>query len=73
MNTIARLHGIPREFVSDRDSNSTSNLWKGLFKRFRTNLIMNTTYHPQKDGQAKRVNQVIEDMLIMYVMDQPSK
>jgi hypothetical protein len=30
-------------------------------------------YHPQSDGQTKRVNQVIEEMLRMYVMDKPSK
>ena len=29
---IARLHGIPKTIVSDRDPKFTSNLWKGLFK-----------------------------------------
>ena len=50
-----------------------SNFWKGLFKEFGTNLNFSTTYHPQIDGQTKRVNQVIEDMLRMYAMDWPSK
>jgi hypothetical protein len=31
------------------------------------NLI--TTYHPERDGKTERVNQVMEDMLRMYVMD----
>ena len=31
------------------------------------------TYHPSSDGKTERVNQVIEDMLRMYVMDKPSK
>jgi hypothetical protein len=30
-------------------------------------------YHPESDGKKKRVNQVIEYMLRMYVMDKPSK
>ena len=30
-------------------------------------------YHPQTDGQIERVNQVVEDMLRMYVMQQPGK
>jgi hypothetical protein len=32
-----------------------------------------TTYHPQIDGRIESVNQMIEDMLRMYVMDMPSK
>jgi exosome complex RNA-binding protein Rrp4 len=36
-------------------------------------LNFSTTYHPETDGQTKRVNQVIEDMLMMFVMDIPSK
>jgi hypothetical protein len=30
-------------------------------------------YHPDSNGKTERVNQVIEDMLRMYVMDKPSK
>ena len=73
MKEIARLHGVPKAIVSDRDSKFTSNFWKGLFKEFRTNLNRSTAYHPQADGQTERVNQVIEDMLRMYMMDRPSK
>ena len=73
MREVARLHGIPKAIVSDRDSKFTSNFWKGLFKEFGTSLNLNTAYHLQTDGQTERVNQVIEDMLSMYVMDPPSK
>jgi transposase InsO family protein len=73
MKEVARLHGIPRTIVSDKDTKFTSNFWRGLFKLFGTNLNFITTYHPQTDGKTKRVNQIIEDMLRMYVMDKPSK
>ena len=73
MRDIARLHGVPKTIVSDRDPKFTSNFWKGIFKRFKTNLNFSTTYHPESDGKTERVNQVIEDMLRMYVMDKPSK
>jgi hypothetical protein len=73
MREVARLHGIPKTIVSDRDPKFTSKFWKGLFKGFRTNLNFNTAYHPESDGKTERVNQVIEDMLRMYVMDKPSK
>jgi hypothetical protein len=59
--------------VSDRDPKFTSNFWKGLFKVFGTNLNFSTSYHPESDGKKERMDQVIEDMLMMYVMDKPSK
>jgi hypothetical protein len=30
-------------------------------------------YHPKLDGKTKKTNIIIEDMLIMCVMEQPSK
>jgi hypothetical protein len=60
MREIARLHGIPKTILFDRDPKFTSNFWKGLFNGFGTNLNFSTTYHPESDGQTKRVNQVIE-------------
>jgi hypothetical protein len=50
MKEIARLHGVPKEIVSDRDPKFTSNFWKGLFKGFGTNLNFSTTYHPESYG-----------------------
>jgi hypothetical protein len=35
------------------------------------NLNFSTAYHPEFDGHTERVNQVIKDMLRMYVMDKP--
>jgi transposase InsO family protein len=73
MKEIARLHGIPRTIVSDRDTKFSSNFQRGLFKGFGTNINFSITYHPQKYGKTKRVNRIIEDMLRMYAMDKPFK
>jgi hypothetical protein len=73
MKEIYRLHGIPKTIVSERDPEFTSKFWKGLFNGFGTNLNFSSAYHPKSDGQTKRVNQLIEDMLRIYVMDKPSK
>jgi acyl-ACP thioesterase len=73
MKEIARLHGIPKTIVSDRDPKFTSKFWKVLFNGFGTKLNFSTAYHIESDEQTEKVNQVIEDMLRMYVMDKPSK
>jgi hypothetical protein len=44
---ISRLHGIPKEIVSNRDTQFTSNLSRGLFKGFGKILNFSTTYHPK--------------------------
>jgi hypothetical protein len=46
MKEIARLHGIPKAIVSNRNTNFTSKFWRGLFKVFGTNLNFSTAYHP---------------------------
>jgi hypothetical protein len=73
MKEVARIHGVPKKIVSNIDPKFTSNFWKGLCKGFGTNLNISTTYHPLSNGKSKRTNIIFEDMLIMYVMDQPSK
>jgi hypothetical protein len=70
---VARLHGIPKTIVFDRDPKFTSKFWKELFEGFITNLNFNIAYHLESDGKIERVNQVIEDMLRKYVMEKPSK
>ena len=70
---IFKLHGLPKAIVSDMDPKLTSNFWKGVFADLGTKLNFSTAYHPSTDGQTKRVNQVLEDMLGMYVIDMPTK
>ena len=69
MKEIFWLHKIPKVIISDRDYKFTGNFWKSLFKRLDTKLNFSTTYHSQTNGQIERVNQVLEDMLRMYVRD----
>jgi hypothetical protein len=73
MKEIFRLHGIPKMVISDRDVKFTSAFWKELFAGLNTNLNFSTSYHPQMDGQTERTNQIVEDMLCMYVRTKPNK
>lgn len=72
MQNVFKLHGLPKTIISDRDVKFTSTFWRTLFADLGTQLNFSTAYHPQTDGQTERVNQVVEDMLRAYVMQQPT-
>ena len=69
VDDIVRLHGIPRNIVSDRDSRLTARFWKIFQKAMGSELSFSTTFHPQSDGQSERTIQTLEDMLRMCVLD----
>jgi hypothetical protein len=50
MKEIFRLHGMPKEIVSDRDTKFTSNFWKSLMVGLETKLLFSIAYHPQTNG-----------------------
>ena len=53
---IFKLHGLPRNIISDRDSKFLSLFWKELFKLARIELTPITSYHPQTYAQIEIVN-----------------
>ena len=57
--------------MTDRDPRFKSRFWKSLQLALGTRLNFSTTFHPQTDGQSKRVIQVLEDMLRGCVLDFP--
>ena len=67
IDTIFRLHGLPREFVSDRDPRFTSAFWQPVFKTIRTRLKMSTSDYPETDSQTERANRGLEEILRGYV------
>lgn len=66
-------HGLPTSIVSDRDRIFTSNFLSELFKLSGVQLCRNTAYHPQSDGQTKRLNQCLETYLRCFVHACPAK
>jgi transposase InsO family protein len=60
---IVCLHGVPKKIQSDRGTQFTSRFWERLHATLDTQLRFSSAYHPQTDGQTKRVNQILEDML----------
>ena len=73
LKEIFRLHGIPKVIISDRDVKFIGNFWRSLFSRLELQLNFSTDHHLQTDGHTERVNQIVEYMLRMYVMNNPTK
>ena len=69
LEDIVWLYGIPDWIILDRDPVFTLVLWTSLQYALGTQLNFNSAYHLETDGQTKRVNQVLEDMLRIYVVD----
>eukprot|EP00253_Pinus_taeda_P024905 PITA_24905 len=67
------LHRILKVVISDKDVKFTSTFWKNLFSGLGTQIQFSIAYHYETDGQTERVNQVLEDMLHMFLMKQPHK
>ena len=62
-----RLHCLPRDMVSDRDSRFTSNTRKDCLAVTGIRPRMSTTFYTQTDGQTERVHQVIEAYLCPFL------
>ncbi|GJR35647.1 ty3-gypsy retrotransposon protein [Tanacetum coccineum] len=55
METIVKLHRIPKTIMSDCDPIFVSKFWTQLFKLSGTQLNHSIAYHPQTDGQTEVV------------------
>ncbi|KAE9033479.1 hypothetical protein PR001_g10138 [Phytophthora rubi] len=73
VDNVFRNHGLPEDFVSDRDPRFVSHFWQHLFRLLGTRLDMSTANHPQTDGQTERVNLVLEDILRSVCAAEPTK
>jgi hypothetical protein len=68
MDRIVCLHGVSMKIVSNRGTRFTSHFWQQLHEALGTHLKFSSAYHPQADGQTERTNQILEDMLRAYAL-----
>jgi len=59
-------HGIPEEFITDRDKLFTSKYWDTFLAKLGVKKKLSTSFHPETDGQTERTNQTLEQYLRMY-------
>jgi len=60
---IWKLYGIPRKILSDRELQFASKFIEELTKVLGITRQLSTAYHPQTDGQTKRINQEVGTFL----------
>ena len=63
VDQLYRLYHLPSNFVSDKDSKFNSHFGRAVFHRLGTQINLSMPHHPKTDGQTKRFNQVLEDVL----------
>jgi hypothetical protein len=66
LREIWKLHGLPEEIISDRDTKFTSKFWSSLMTLLSITQRLSTAFHPETDGQTERVNQSLEQYLRMF-------
>jgi hypothetical protein len=67
---VVRLHGLPKNIVSDRDTKFVGHFWRTLWNKLGTNLYFSSTYHPQIDRQIDVVNKSLGKLLRILVNEQ---
>jgi hypothetical protein len=59
IRNVIRLHGVPTDVISDRGPQFTSEFWGAVCKSIGTKTNFSTSFHPQSNGLAERMNQVL--------------
>ena len=69
---VVRLHGIPRNIISDRGPQFTSGVWRAFCQGIGATVSLSSGYHPQTNGQAERANQALEATLRCVTTSNPA-
>ena len=64
---VWKLHGLPKNVISDRRLQFAAGLTRELNKMLEIKTKLSIAYHPETDGQMERTNQELEQYLRMYV------
>lgn len=63
LDQVVKLHGVPKEIITDRGPQFISSFWKTLFELLGSKVKLSSAFHPETDGQTERTNQILEQYL----------
>ena len=66
LKDIFANHGLPQSILSDKGSVFAAKFMKALYQALDVKRNLFTVFHPQTNGQTKRINQTLEQYLCMY-------
>ncbi|XP_065821877.1 uncharacterized protein lrfn4b [Labrus bergylta] len=72
LSNVFRLHGFPKDVVSDRGPQFISKFWKAFCSLLGATVSLSSGYHPESNGQTERMNQELETCLRCLVSHNPS-
>lgn len=67
LDSVFKIHGIPKTIVSDRDKIFTSKFWQELFKNFGVGLHLSTAYHPENGWTNRESKSMSRSLPSLYV------
>ena len=71
LSHVFRLHGFPKDIVSDRGPQFISRFWKEFCNLLGATVSLSSGFHPQTNGQAERLNQELETGLRITASQNP--
>jgi transposase InsO family protein len=66
LRDVWKHHGTPRVVLSDRGLQFIAGFMRELYMLLGIKLATSMAYHPQTDGQTKRINQELEGYLHIF-------
>jgi len=67
LDMVFNNYGLPSSIVSNKDVKFTSSFWTAFCQQVGIKLKMSTAYYLETNGQTKRMNRVIVDMMRHYI------
>jgi hypothetical protein len=56
VDNVYRYCGLSDDIISDGGLQFISKFWRSLFEILKVDIKLSSAFHPQADGQTKRVN-----------------